>query len=99
MHRAIALLFAASLVACSARVEHDRRPPAASAGAININSATADELERLPGIGRRTAEAIVEFRSVNGPFRRIEHLLLVRGVSERRFVELRPLVRIDQPAE
>jgi DNA uptake protein ComE-like DNA-binding protein len=46
-------------------------------------------------VGRKTAEAIVQFRSENGPFRRPEDLLLIRGVSEQRFVELRPFIRTE----
>jgi competence ComEA-like helix-hairpin-helix protein len=64
-----------------------------SPDAININTATADELEKLPHIGRKTAEAIVEFRVEHGAFRRVEHLMLIRGVSEARFAEIRPLMR------
>ena len=51
-----------------------------------------DELEKLPRIGRKTAESIVEFRNENGPFRRAESLLLIRGLSEKRFAEIRDLV-------
>ena len=81
--------------ACSARVEYDRPVAQTPSSAININTATVDDLERLPHIGRKTAEAIVEFRTANGPFRRVEHLMLIRGVSENRFAELRPILRAD----
>ncbi|MBK8302102.1 MAG: helix-hairpin-helix domain-containing protein [Pyrinomonadaceae bacterium] len=81
--------------ACSSRIEYDRPVVQVSTAAININTATVDDLERLPHIGRKTAEAIVEFRSANGPFRRVEHLMLIRGVSETRFAELRPILRAD----
>ena len=81
--------------ACTSRIEYDRRVAQAPSTAININTATADELERLPHIGRKTAEAIVDFRTENGPFRRVEHLMLIRGVSEKRFAELRPALRAD----
>src|SRR6478672_6468716 len=60
---------------------------------ININSASADELEKLPHIGETLARRIVEFREQNGPFRRPENLLLVEGISENRFKEIRPLVK------
>lgn len=56
-----------------------------SAPLINLNTATREELERLPGIGARLAERIIEHREKYGPFRRTEHLLMVRGISERRF--------------
>ncbi|HRI03781.1 MAG TPA: helix-hairpin-helix domain-containing protein [Pyrinomonadaceae bacterium] len=82
-------------LACSSRIEYGRPIAQAPASTININTATVDDLERLPHIGRKTAEAIVEFRTANGPFRRVEHLMLIRGVSEPRFAELRPILRAD----
>lgn len=81
--------------ACSSRIEYNRPVTQVSATAININTATVNDLERLPHIGRKTAEAIVEFRNANGPFRRVEHLMLIRGVSETRFAELAPILRAD----
>ena len=62
---------------------------------VNINRATSEELERLPGIGAGLAARIVEHRERYGPFRRVEHLLAVRGISERRFAELRDRVTAD----
>ena len=67
----------------------------AESARVNINSATPAELERLPGIGATLAARIVEHRERYGPFRRVEHLLVVRGVSESRFKELRPLITVD----
>lgn len=66
---------------------------APSTGAININTASVEELERLPRIGRKTAEAIVKFRAENGPFRRVEHLMQVSAVSERRFRDIRQYIK------
>lgn len=62
---------------------------------LNINSATATELERLPGVGPKLAQAIIAFRARNGPFQRTEHLILVPGMSEARFRVLRPMVKIN----
>ena len=95
MSRNVILLFAILSCACSARVEYSGTVQLSSADALNINTASADDLEKLPGIGRKTAEAIVQFRSEHGSFRRTEHLLLIRGVSEQRFAEMRPLVRLQ----
>lgn len=95
MYRAIPVLLAVFLAACSARVEYERPRTASARDAVNINAATVEELEQLPHIGRQMAEQIVAFRESNGPFRRVEHLMLIRGMSERRFVELRPLLRAD----
>ena len=90
----VLVLFAS---ACSTRqvydVAHDRSP--ASATAININTATAAELEALPRIGPKTAQNIVRFREEHGPFRRVEHLMQIRGISEKKFLEIRPHIRVD----
>lgn len=92
----LTILFVVIVASCSSRVVYE--PPHAaviSLKAININTATADELEKLPHIGRKTAESIVEHRKRHGAFRRVEHLMLIRGVSETRFVDIRPLVRVE----
>lgn len=62
---------------------------------VSINEAPREELERLPGIGPGLAARIVEHRERFGRFRRAEHLLLVRGISERRFLQLRPYVTTE----
>ena len=61
---------------------------------ININAAPAHELEALPGIGKGLAERIVEHRAKYGPFRRAEHLMMVRGISETRFRALRDFIEV-----
>lgn len=84
------------MTACSSRVVYDTAPATTvSSDAININTATTVELEKLPHIGRKTAEAIVQFRAENGPFRRPDDLMLIRGVSESRFRELRPFLKTE----
>jgi competence ComEA-like helix-hairpin-helix protein len=62
---------------------------------ININTASAQELEKLPGIGRGFAQRIVEHREKYGPFRRPEHLIMVRGLSDKRFRTLRELITVE----
>jgi competence ComEA-like helix-hairpin-helix protein len=62
---------------------------------ININTASAQELEKLPGIGRGYAQRIVEHREKYGPFRRPEHLIMVRGISDKRFRALRELITVE----
>ncbi len=73
-------------------------PPTAEgdAGArIPLNRATMADLERLPGIGPKRAEAIVALRTRLGRFRRVEELLRVRGLGKNTLKRLRPLVEID----
>ena len=62
---------------------------------INLNTAPAKELEALPGIGKGLAERIIEHREKYGRFRRAEHLMMVRGISETRFRALRHLVTVE----
>jgi competence ComEA-like helix-hairpin-helix protein len=68
---------------------------AESAQRININTARANELETLPGIGKGLAERIIEHRARYGPFRRTEHLIIVRGISDKRFRALRELITVE----
>jgi competence ComEA-like helix-hairpin-helix protein len=76
----VVILFAA---ACTTRVEYTREVPAE--GVLDINTATAADLEHLPGIGPGTASAVIRHRTEYGDFRRREHLLLVPGISEARY--------------
>jgi competence ComEA-like helix-hairpin-helix protein len=62
---------------------------------ISINRATREQLETLPGIGPALAARIIEQRTRYGPFRRVEHILLVRGISVRGFRQLRPLINVE----
>ena len=72
------------------------RAAALRGATVNINTASVSDLEKLPGVGKVLAERIVEHRENYGPFRRAEHLLMVRGISDRKFRELRPMLTVDQ---
>ena len=61
---------------------------------ININSATAEELEALPSIGEVIAARIIAYREQNGPFRSVDDLIHVEGVSDRTIDEIRNLVTV-----
>lgn len=63
--------------------------------AININTASAVELKKLPHIGEKTAQEIIEHREKFGRFRKPEYLMLVRGISEKRFREIRNLIKVE----
>jgi len=64
---------------------------------VNLNTATIQELEQLPGVGPTTAKAILQFRAKSGPFRRVEDLLAIRGISAARLEKLRPYVVVTPP--
>ena len=68
--------------------------PAQPTSPININTASAGELDGLPGIGAKTAALIVEYRQKNGPFKKIEELMNVRGVGEKSFLKLKERVTV-----
>ncbi|MBK8466583.1 MAG: helix-hairpin-helix domain-containing protein [Chloracidobacterium sp.] len=97
MYRIILILILFSLMAgCTSRVVYDEQIIVATTpSSLNINTATAKELEALPYIGRKTAEKIIEFREDNGPFRRVEHLMQIRGISEKRFLEIQQFLKAE----
>ena len=59
---------------------------------VNINIATAAELQELPQLGAVLAERIIEHRKRYGPFRRVEHLLVIEGISEKRYRDLKQFI-------
>jgi competence protein ComEA len=70
-------------------------PRRSEVSAININTASSQELEKLPGIGEGIAERIVAYRQQYGPFRRPEHLMMVRGISDQKFREMRAMIVVE----
>ena len=62
---------------------------AAPAQVVNLNTAPAEQLERLPGVGPKTAARIVEYRQKNGGFKKIEELMNVRGIGEKVFLRMK----------
>ena len=102
---AICLILAGASAAC-VKLPHQARAAGAETTAvaqrrpngqplININTAPLAELDRLPGIGPGLAARIIEHRARYGPFRRTEHLLIVPGISERRFAEMRAFISTE----
>jgi competence protein ComEA len=63
---------------------------------INLNTASAAELEKLPGVGARTAARIVEYRQKKGPFKKIEELMNVQGIGEKSFLKLKPQITVGK---
>jgi competence protein ComEA len=70
-------------------------PSGSGAGApLDLNAATAAQLEALPGIGPKTAEAILRYREEKGGFRRLEDLMDVKGIGAKRFETLKGFLRV-----
>jgi competence protein ComEA len=89
------LVLAMGVATVSAQQSSSRPATAASAAApVNLNSATVPQLEALPGVGKATAERIVEYREKNGGFKKIEDLMNVRGIGEKSFLTLKPLITV-----
>lgn len=80
----------------SAAQKAKKTPPAKP---LDLNTATVEELQQLPEIGPTTAKAIVRFREKSGPFRRVEDLLAVRGITRRRLEKLRHYVTVQSASE
>ncbi|GIK85287.1 MAG: ComEA family DNA-binding protein [Burkholderiales bacterium] len=62
--------------------------------AVNLNTATKDELVALPGIGPAKAQAIVDYRNQHGPFRAVDDVRKVKGIGEKLFLQIRPELTI-----
>ncbi|MFI2235298.1 helix-hairpin-helix domain-containing protein [Streptomyces chrestomyceticus] len=65
----------------------------AGAAPVSLNSATAEQLDGLPGVGPVLARHIIEYRTAHGGFTSVEQLREVNGIGDRRFADLRPLVQ------
>ena len=74
-------------------------PAAADGGPININTASATELASLSGIGPAKAQAIIEHREKEGPFKTVDDLKLVRGIGSKLLDQLRPHITVDGKSE
>lgn len=61
---------------------------------VNINTATAADLDALPGIGPSTAQKIIDYRDANGPFATIEAIMDVPGIGESKFAEIESLITV-----
>ena len=68
------------------------KPAPATAVVVNLNSATAAQIATLPGIGEAAARRIIEYREKNGGFKKVEELMNVKGIGEKTFLNLKPLI-------
>lgn len=89
-------LTTSSLKARSAPPKQTRKP--LPADVIDINRASAEDFEKLPGVGAELARRIVEYREKSGPFKRVEDLLVIRGIGPKKWKGIRPYVRVGAAA-
>ena len=66
----------------------------APAGVVNVNTASAEQLQMLPRIGPSVAQRILDYRKENGKFGSLDDLMLVRGIGESTFAQLKPFVSL-----
>ena len=85
---ALAVSLAASAVASA-----DSKPT--FTGVVNVNTATPEQLQLLPGIGEARARAIVSMRKQNGGFKSLEQLMEVKGIGESMLERLRPHLSLN----
>ena len=98
-----ALVLVAALVCISSPLVAQRaaKPPVAAAAVptevVNLNSATAAQIATLPGIGPKTADLVVQYRVKNGPFKKIEEIMNVRGIGEKSFLKIKDRLTVASP--
>ena len=106
--RPVRHLFVAAIIAAAAArrggalqrlrlQEKSQDAKAAPAQVVNLNTAPAEQLERLPGVGPSTAARIIEYRQKNGGFKKIEELMNVRGIGEKAFLKMKSQLTVTAP--
>jgi competence protein ComEA len=92
-HSALVLVAALAFIASPLEAQRPAKPAVAatavSTGPVNLNSASAAQIALLPGIGPKTADLVVQYRQKNGPFKKIEEIMNVRGIGEKSFLKIK----------
>ncbi len=63
-----------------------------NSGVVNINTASAEQLQLLPRVGPALADRIIEFREANGSYRTVDEIVAVKGIGEKSFEKLEPFI-------
>jgi competence ComEA-like helix-hairpin-helix protein len=90
-----AVILALGLLATCAGAQTQKHPPSKP---IDLNLANIKELQELPGVGPVTAQRIIDLREKSGRFKRVEDLLAVRGISQKKLDAMRPYVSVSAPS-
>jgi competence protein ComEA len=90
----VALSLSSASPLLAQRASRPSKTVAAATDVINLNTATSAQLATLPGIGPKTADLVVQYRSKNGAFKKIEELMNVRGIGEKSFLKLKSRITV-----
>jgi competence protein ComEA len=93
----LAVWLAGAPMAQAAAAPQDAADTKAVGAAVNLNTASASQLEAVPGIGPKMAQRIVEYRQKNGAFKKIEELMNVKGIGEKSFLKLKAHITVSAP--
>jgi competence protein ComEA len=96
-HKGLAAVLSVAVLVMSMAWAYAQTAPAKAR--VNINTATQAELESLPRIGPKVAQRIIEFRSQNGNFKKVEDLMKVKGIGEKIFAQLKDLITVGPEAQ
>jgi len=85
----LALIVGAQVWLVAQQAKSPKTDPGAATAVINLNTATAEQLDSLPGVGAALAARIVEYRQKNGSFKKVEDLMNVKGIGEKAFLKMK----------
>ena len=94
-HRTVMVWLSVFLLLAAGASATTKKPPLKP---INLNSATSDELQQVPGIGPATADKILQMRKSYGPFKSVDDLLAIRGIGKKRLDKMRKYLTAGRPA-
>ncbi len=84
-----------NLIFCAAILPAKKKPPERP---VNLNTATSQELQQVPGIGPATADKILQMRKSYGAFKSVDDLLAIRGIGPKRLENMRKYLTVGKPA-
>ena len=92
MHRVLPVVLAILAIALTGVAAETQGSD--SNGVVNVNTATAEQLQLLPRVGPALSQRIIEFREANGPFESTDEMVAVRGIGERSLESLKPYLAV-----